>query len=341
MRSEILVTGAAGLIGSHVVDGLLARGHRVVALDDLSGGLRGNVDARATFVQGSILDVELVGRLFDEHRFAYVFHLAAYAAEGLSHFIKRFNYQNNLIGSVNLINASINHDVRCFVFTSSIAVYGPAALPVTEETPPAPADPYGIGKWAVEQELRISREVFGLRSIVFRPHNVYGERQNIGDRYRNVVGIFMNQILRGEPLTIFGDGTQTRGFSHVSDVAPIMAAAIERPEAYDQTFNIGADRPCSVNQLGEIVSRAMRVPFRPEYLPPRFEAAHAHASHAKARALLGYRDAVTLEGGVTAMAAWAQRVGAREGQAFRALEIERNLPPSWRDPESSGVTRGR
>ncbi|HXU62573.1 MAG TPA: NAD-dependent epimerase/dehydratase family protein [Polyangia bacterium] len=335
------MTGAAGLIGSHVVDGLLARGHQVVALDDLSGGWRGNVDARATFVPGSILDVELIGRLFDEHRFAYVFHLAAYAAEGLSHFIKRFNYQNNLIGSVNLINASINHPVRCFVFASSIAVYGHGAPPVTEETPPAPADPYGIGKWAVEQELRVSRQVFGLRSIVFRPHNVYGERQNIGDRYRNVVGIFMNQILRGEPLTIFGDGTQTRAFSHVSDVAPVMVEAIERPEAYDETFNIGADRSCSVNQLGEIVSRAMGVAFRPAYLPARFEAAHAQASHAKARALLQYRDAVRLEDGVSAMAAWAKQVGPREGPRFGALEIERNLPPAWREPASSTVKPGR
>jgi UDP-glucose 4-epimerase len=335
------VTGAAGLIGSHVVDGLLARGSEVVALDDLSGGLRGNLDARATFVPGSILDVELVGRLFDEHRFSYVFHLAAFAAEGLSHFIKRFNYQNNLIGSVNLINASINHDVRCFVFTSSIAVYGHAAPPVTEEAPPAPADSYGVGKWAVEQELRICREVFGLRSIVFRSHNVYGERQNIGDRYRNVIGIFMNQILRGEPLTIFGDGTQTRGFSHVSDVAPVMVDAIERPEVYDQTFNIGADRPVSVNELGEIVSRAMGVPFRPEYLPARFEAAHPHVSHAKARTLLGYRDVVPLETGVSAMAAWARQVGPRESAGYGALEIERNLPPSWRDPGSSGERRGR
>jgi UDP-glucose 4-epimerase len=338
---KVLVTGAAGLIGSHVVDGLLVRGHEVVGLDDLSGGLRANVDVRSTFVAGSILDVELVDRLFAEHSFAYVFHLAAYAAEGLSHFVKRFNYQNNVIGSVNLINASINHEVRCFVFASSIAVYGHAAPPVTEETPPAPADPYGIGKWAVEQELRISREVFGLRSIVFRPHNVYGERQNIGDRHRNVVGIFMNQILRGEPLTIFGDGTQTRGFSHVSDVAPIMVDAIERPEAYDQTFNVGADRPSSVNQLGEIVSRAMGVPFRPQYLPARFEVTHAHASHAKARALLGYRDAVRLEDGVSAMAAWAKQVGARERRGLVALEIERNLPPSWRDLESRGLTRLR
>jgi UDP-glucose 4-epimerase len=125
----ILVTGGAGFIGSHVVDELLARGYRVVALDDLSGGFRSNVDERATFVKGSILDAELINRLFGEHRFSYVFHLAAYAAEGLSHFIKRFNYQNNLIGSINLINASVNFDVRCFVFTSSIAVYGHARDP--------------------------------------------------------------------------------------------------------------------------------------------------------------------------------------------------------------------
>jgi UDP-glucose 4-epimerase len=332
VRPKILVTGAAGFIGSHVVSELLAQGHELVALDDLSGGFRTNVDERATFVPGSILDVELVDRLFDEHRFAYVFHLAAYAAEGLSHFIKRFNYQNNLIGSVNLINASINHDVRCFVFTSSIAVYGHTAPPVSEEMPTAPEDPYGVAKAAVEQELRISRDVFGLRSIVFRPHNVYGERQNIGDRYRNVVGIFMNQILRGEPLTIFGDGTQTRAFSHVSDVAPVIAASIQRPDAYDRIFNIGADRAVSVNELGEAVSRAMGVPFRPQYLPARIEVRHTHASHDRARAVLGYQERVSLEDGLNATAAWVKQVGARTSKSFGALEVSRNLPASWRDP---------
>jgi UDP-glucose 4-epimerase len=328
--ATVLVTGAAGFIGSHVVDELLARGHEIVALDDLSGGFRGNVDERATFVRGSILDVELVNRLFEEHRFAYVFHLAAYAAEGLSHFVKRFNYQNNLIGSVNLINAAVQHEVRCFVFTSSIAVYGRTPPPVTEELPDAPDDPYGVAKAAVEQDLRISREVFGLRYIIFRPHNVYGERQNIGDPYRNVVGIFMNRILRGEPLPIFGDGTQSRAFSHVSDVAPVIADSIQRPEAYDQIFNVGADHPVTINELGETVSRAMGVPFLPQYLPPRFEVRHTHASHAKARAVLGYQDRVTLEDGVRAMAAWVKQVGARESRRFGALEIERNLPPSWR-----------
>jgi UDP-glucose 4-epimerase len=329
--AKVLVTGAAGFIGSHVVGELLAGGHEVVGLDDLSGGFRSNVDERATFVEGSILDVELVDRLFDAHRPTYVFHLAAYAAEGLSHFIRRFNYQNNLVGSANLVNASVNHDVRCFVFTSSIAVYGSAPPPVTEETPLAPEDPYGIAKAAVEQDLRASRALFGLPYIVFRPHNVYGERQNIGDRYRNVVGIFMNQILRGEPLTIFGDGTQTRAFSHVSDVAATIARSIHEPAAYDQTFNIGADQAYSVGELGELISRAMGVPFRPRYLPARFEVKHTHASHDRARALLGYEARVGLEQGVGAMAAWVRALGARASTRFGALEIERHLPPSWRD----------
>mgnify|MGYP002640821835 CR=1 FL=1 len=328
--TRVLVTGAAGFIGAHMVRELLARGHQVVALDDLSGGFRSNVDQRATFVEGSILDIELVNRLFDEHRFAYVFHLAAFAAEGLSHFIKRFNYLNNLIGSVNLINASVNYEVRGFVFTSSIAVYGHASSPVTEGLPTAPADPYGVAKAAVEQELRITREMFGLRYIIFRPHNVYGEGQNIADRYRNVVGIFMNQILRGKPLSIFGDGTQTRAFSYISDVAPVMADSILRPEAEDQTFNIGAGQPYTINELGQAVSRAMGVPFRPRYLPARAEVRHIHASHDKAVALLGYESRVNLEEGIKAMAAWVKQVGARESNPFTAIEIERNLPTAYR-----------
>ncbi len=221
---NILVTGAAGFIGSHVAEALAKQGHAVTALDDLSGGFSDNVAEGVRFVQGSINDVELVNRLFAEERYEAVFHLAAYAAEGLSHFIKRFNYNNNLIGSVNLINASINYGVRCFVFTSSIAVYGTSPmLPMTEETPAHPEDSYGIAKLAVEQELRACREMFGLDYVIFRPHNVYGERQNIGDKYRNVVGIFMNQILQGKPMTVFGDGTQTRAFSYIGDVAPVIA----------------------------------------------------------------------------------------------------------------------
>ena len=245
-----LVTGGAGFIGSHVARHCLALGHEVVVLDDLSGGFRDQVPAGASFVQGSVTDHELVQRLFAEHHFDYVYHLAAYAAEGLSHFIRRFNYANNLIGSVNLINEAVKHDVKCFVFTSSIAVYGVNQLPMTEDLTPQPEDPYGIAKYAVELDLRAAHEMFGLNSIIFRPHNVYGENQNIGDRYRNVIGIFMNQIMQGQPMTIFGDGSQTRAFSYIDDVAPIIARSVDVPAAYNQVFNVGADQPYTVQAPG-------------------------------------------------------------------------------------------
>src|ERR1700691_2875987 len=139
-----LVTGGAGFMGSHVVEQLLNDGHEVVVLDDLSGGFLDNIPEGVIFAKGSILDVDLIDRLFREHKFTYVYHLAAYAAEGLSHFIKRFNYNNNLIGSVNLINESIKHKVKCFVFTSSIAVYGIGKPPLREDMIPVPEDPYGV-----------------------------------------------------------------------------------------------------------------------------------------------------------------------------------------------------
>src|SRR5512136_2185483 len=170
-----LVTGGAGFMGSHVADELVSMGHEVVVLDDLSGGSRDNVNPGARFVEGSVLDHALVDRLFAEHEFDYVYHLAAYAAEGLSHFIRRFNYTNNLIGSVNLINESVKHHIRCFVFTSSIAVYGANQLPMREDLTPLPEDPYGIAKYAVELDLHAAHRLFGLDYIIFRPHNVYGE----------------------------------------------------------------------------------------------------------------------------------------------------------------------
>ena len=211
---NVLVTGGAGFIGSHVAKWLVKAGYRVVVLDDLSGGFEENIPKGAEFVKGSIQDVELIDNLFQKERFSYVFHLAAYAAEGLSHFIKNFNYQNNLVGSINLVNAAVNvGTVKCFVFTSSIAVYGRNQTPMVEDLVPQPEDPYGISKYAMELDLRESREMFGLNYVIFRPHNVYGEHQNIGDPYRNVIGIFMRQILTGNPLTIFGDGEQVRAFS--------------------------------------------------------------------------------------------------------------------------------
>lgn len=304
----------------------------MVALDDLSGGFADNVNSGARFVEGSVVDTALIGKLFTEHQFDYVFHLAAYAAEGLSHFIRRFNYENNLIGSVNLINASVNHDVKCFAFTSSIAVYGKNQLPMTEDLVPQPEDPYGVSKYAVELDLRAARDLFGLNHIIFRPHNVYGERQNIGDRYRNVVGIFMNNILLGKPLPIFGDGEQSRAFSYIGDVAPIIAESVTKSEAFNQVFNVGADTPYSVNALARTICKAMGAEFQPQYLASRHEVQHAYATHEKVAQVFGYKPRFPLEEGIRRMAAWVKSVGARKSQAFGALDIEKNLPPSWKNP---------
>lgn len=324
-----LVTGGAGFMGSHVAEHLLKGGHKVVVLDDLSGGFRENVPPGAVFVEGSILDHKLLDDLFRKHSFANVYHLAAYAAEGLSHFIKRFNYNNNLIGSVNLINAAVNYGVECFVFTSSIAVYGSGQVPMREDTMPIPEDPYGISKLAVEQDLRVTHELFGLDYVIFRPHNVYGERQNIGDRYRNVVGIFMNQLLQGKPMTIFGDGSQKRAFTHISDIAPILATCVENPAARNQVFNIGADTPNSVNELAAVVASAMGIPGRIDHLDARNEVKIAFSDHSKAERVFGKKEKLSLEKGVQMMADWVKRNGARESSTFEGIEIERNLPPSW------------
>lgn len=327
--SASLVTGGAGFMGSHVAEHLLRAGHQVVVVDDLSGGFVGNVPHGAAFVKGSILDVDLIERLFQKHSFTYVYHLAAYAAEGLSHFIKRFNYNNNLIGSVNLINASVNYGVKCFIFTSSIAVYGAGQSPMREDMTPVPEDSYGIAKLAVEQELKVSHEMFGLDYVIFRPHNVYGERQNIGDRYRNVVGIFMNQILRGEPLTIFGDGNQVRAFTHINDIASTIGDSVGIDAARNQIFNVGANVPHTVNELAEVVAEAMGAKCGIAKLDARNEVRAAFSDHSKLERVFGKKSETTLRDGIRAMAEWVKAHGASESSIFEDIEVRKNMPASW------------
>jgi UDP-glucose 4-epimerase len=324
-----LVTGGAGFMGSHIADELIKKGHQVIVLDDLSGGFSDNVPKGATFVQGSILDFELLDRIFKKYSFTYVYHLAAYAAEGLSHFIKRFNYNNNLIGSVNIINACVNYGVKCLVFTSSIAVYGSGESPLREDMVPIPEDSYGISKLAVEQELKVSHEMFNLDYVIFRPHNVYGERQNVGDRYRNVVGIFMNQILRGEPLTVFGDGTQVRAFTHINDIAPAIARCVDVPAARNQVLNIGTDVPYTINDMAIVVAEAMEAKTDIVHLDARNEVKIAFSDHSKAEKIFGKQPQTSFQAGVRAMAKWVKAHGARESNVFEAIEVHKNLPASW------------
>lgn len=325
-----LVTGGAGFIGSHVTDYLIGMGHKVLVLDDLSGGLRENINPEARFYEGSITDEELLDKVFLENQIDYIFHLAAYAAEGLSHFIRNFNYENNLIGSINLINRAVKNNIKQFVFTSSIAVYGANQTPMRESLTPQPEDPYGIAKYAVELDLKAAHEMFGLTYTIFRPHNVYGERQNHGDPYRNVLGIFINNLMQGKPMTIFGDGKQTRAFSYIGDVAPYIAKSIEVPEARNEIFNIGADKPYTVLELANLIAKAMKV--RPDiiFLPKRNEVVHAFSDHSKARRIFGINNETDLATGIEKMVEWSKKIGPREPKKFRNIEVEKNMPPSWR-----------
>jgi len=326
--SKSLVTGGAGFLGSHLADELLRRGHDVTVVDDLSGGFRENVPDGARFVKASICDPVAMGDLFTHKKFDCVFHLAAYAAEGLSHFIRRFNYENNLLGSVNLINESVRTGVKRFVFTSSMAVYGSAEPPFIEDMTPAPEDPYGVAKFAVEQDLKAAHDLFGLEYTIFRPHNIYGTRQNIWDRFRNVVGIFIRQAMAGEPLTIFGDGEQVRAFSHVSDVVPCLADCVEMPATAGQTYNVGGEVPITINVLADIVAAQFeRIEWR--HLPERHEVKFAFCDHEKAKRAFKWTPQVALAAGLKEMVAWAQGRSGAPTPLPCDVELTEGLPKVW------------
>jgi UDP-glucose 4-epimerase len=327
-----LVTGGAGFIGSHVAAELLKQGHSVICVDDLSGGCPRNLPEGAEFVTGSIGDRALVGRLFSEKRIDYIFHLAAFASEGLSHFVREWTIRNNILAAGTLINEAVNAGgVKAFVFASSAAVYGKSPGLLSEEVIPWPIDPYGVSKLAVEHDLQAAADFFGLPIIVLRLHNVFGSRQNLGDPYRNVAAIFVRRLLENKPLPFYGDGHQTRQFSHVTEVARTMAHAIHIPEAYGQTFNLGADRMRSILELGMTLSAIAKKSFNPEFLPARNEANHPCCSHDRAREVFGgagWDDG--FETGLEEMWQWARETPINGNIKMIPPEIERGFPAHWR-----------
>ena len=328
---KIFVTGCAGLLGANYTRHLLNNGHEVIGIDDLSGGYKAFIakGEKFKFIKLNLEKRKKLVELFEEHKPDVLLHFAAYAAEGLSPFIRNFNYRNNLICSANLINECITHNTK-MIFTSSMAVYGEQEPPFTEDKRPQPVDPYGIAKYAVECDLKLAYEQFGLRYNIVRPHNVLGIYQNIWDRYRNVIGIFIRKTLNRQPILVYGDGEQTRAFSDIKYYMEPFDRLLT--DCDNETFNIGADKYFTLNEVAKTVQEigkkyGYEVPI--EYGEPRHEVKHAYCNHDKAKNLLKFEDDTKLEELIESIFVWAMKQPNRKVKTME-YEVTKDIYDYWR-----------
>jgi UDP-glucose 4-epimerase len=329
---NVLITGVAGLLGSRLADWIIENkpGVNVIGIDDLSGGYVENIHPKVTLAKLNLADHNF-SRLFEDYKFDYVFHFAAYAAEGLSPFIRSFNYTNNLVATAKVVNECIKHDVKRIVFTSSLAVYGEGTPPFSETDPLLPIDPYGVAKMACERDIQIAGEQHGLDWCIIRPHNVYGVNQNIWDKYRNVLGIWMWQHLNGMPMTIFGDGTQKRAFSYIDDCLDGLWKAAVQENCSRQIINLGGTKEYSIKEANDILKEVIGGGTT-IHLEPRHEVKYSHPTYQKSIDLLGYEDKTSLREGLTCMWEWARIQPMRERFMWDQYEIEKGIYSFWKKP---------
>lgn len=323
---RVLVTGGAGFIGSHLAE-RFRRKHDVAVIDDLSGGYRRNVPAGVRFYRFDLTNHADVDKVFALERPELVVHCAAYAAEGLSHWMRRYCFSQNLVGWANLANAVVEHGTRKVVVCSSMAVYGSQRPPFTEDMVPEPEDPYGAAKAAMEADVRALAAVHGIDVGVIRPHNVFGPRQNLADPYRNVVAIFMRQALAGEPVTVYGDGTQVRAFSYIDDVASAITRLCELDGI--GVVNVGGEQPVSILELARSVISVTGSDSPIVHLPRRLEVDVAYCRHDRLRQLLGSWDPTPVDLGLEQMAEWARTVEVAPKRSYE-YETTRNMFEPWR-----------
>jgi UDP-glucose 4-epimerase len=328
---KVLVTGTAGLLGANYSRHLLANGHTVIGIDNFSGGYKSFLpkDDNLKFYKVNLENKKKVKEIFEEEKPEVVYHFAAYAAEGLSPFIRNYNYRNNVICSVNIINECINSNSK-LVFTSSMAVYGEQQPPFTENLRPMPVDPYGVAKYSVEVDIKLAGQQFGLPYNIIRPHNVLGKYQNIWDRYRNVIGIFIRKAITGQPLLVYGDGEQTRAFS---DIKYYMEPFDKLLTDHDgELFNIGADKYFTINEAAETVRKvASKYGYNAtiEHGEPRHEVKHAYCDHTKAKTLLNFVDETELEPLIDSMFEWAVKQPNRKVKDMK-YEVTKNIYDYWK-----------
>jgi UDP-glucose 4-epimerase len=331
MSKKVLITGVAGLLGSRLADWIIENKpeYKVVGIDDLSGGFEENINPKVDFWQMDLVD-HPIENCFEVNKFDYVFHFAAYAAEGLSPFIRSFNYDNNLKVTARIVNECIKNDVKRLVFTSTLAVYGHGSGGIFDESQQqSPIDPYGVAKYACEMDIQIANEQHGLDYCIIRPHNVYGIKQNIWDKYRNVLGIWMYQHLKGQPMTIFGDGEQTRGFSFIDDsLEPLWNAAVKL-EASKEIINLGGIEEHSIKEAAEILKGVMGAE-KVVYLEGRHEVKHSIPTYQKSVDILGFEHKTSLKEGLTEMWEWAKEQPMRERFVWPKYELEKGIYSFWK-----------
>ena len=329
---KVLITGVAGLLGSRLADWIIENKPEVevIGVDDLSGGDVENIHPKVKFWQMNLTE-HPIENIFESHKIDYVFHFAAYAAEGLSPFIRCYNYDNNLKATARIVNECIKHDVKRLVFTSTLAVYGHGAGGVFNETQvPKPIDPYGVAKYACEMDIQIAGEQHGLDWCIIRPHNVYGIKQNIWDKYRNVLGIWMYQHLNGEDMTIFGDGEQTRAFSFIDDsLEPLWNSAV-REEASKEIINLGGIDEISIKDVSEIV-REVIGEGNIVHLEGRHEVKHSIPTYQKSIDILGFEHKTSMKEGLTEMWKWAKEQPMKERFVWPEYELDKGIYSYWKN----------
>jgi UDP-glucose 4-epimerase len=330
--ARVLITGVAGHLGSKLAAWLLDNVPRceVVGLDNLICGYEENVPPGVVWNTPTIGVDKVYASDID-----YVFHFAAYAAEGLSPFIRRFNYMTNLLATADVVNFCIERRVKRLVFTSSMAVYGRGRPPFSESDNCFPIDPYGIAKRASELDIMAAGEQHGLDWTIIRPHNIFGPGQSIWQKTRNVFGIWMSRHLQGLPLLVYGDGEQRRAFSYIDDCVPCLWRAATGASSSRQIINLGGTKDYSLNEAAEALREVMGGGSI-AHVEPRHEVKEAFCTYQKSVDLLGYRDLTTLREGLMQMWAWARWAWdefpeRRETHMVTPLEIDVGLYPFWRD----------
>jgi len=327
---QVMITGVGGLIGSNLADWIITNKPdvHIVGIDDFSGSYQENVNEQVKLYKINIAEHSL-DDIFAQYKFDLVFHFAAYAAEGLSPFVRAFNYKNNLIVTAKLVTNAIKYNVGRFIFTSSMATYGRGNPPFSEEDDLAPIDPYGIAKMAAELDLKIANDQHGLDYCILRPHNVYGPNQNIWDKYRNVLGIWMNQHLNGQPISIYGSGKQKRAFSYIEDcLLPIWNAGV-LDDTSKETINLGGTQPIEIDHAADLLLNIIGS-GKKRYFQKRYEVKDAWSTWDKSVRLLNYKENIDLKNGLIKMWDWVKKQPKRNQQIWETYELDKDIYEYWK-----------